>query len=198
MINKSPLLAALIIISISMSMASFGAAAAEQKNTTDPWTPNSLSDLKRTIVIQANDSRDPIIALFLRPDHFNEDIGIASALFLDTSSTHARKGMYVALLAPVEVEVIIVDAYRVYFRDQALKAGKKYRSQKVTYTIDCVHNEIGIGNINYYSRPVGGVKLNSSRAINVDDIQREYSKPGSIPDYVLKAVCNGKVMYEPK
>jgi hypothetical protein len=65
MTYKFPLFAASILI--SMSMASFSTAAAEQTNTTDPWTPKSLSDLKRTIVIHANDSHDPIIALFLRP-----------------------------------------------------------------------------------------------------------------------------------
>lgn len=197
MINNSPLIAALILISMSVT-TSFGIAATEQKSTTDPWTPNSMSDLKRTIVSYANDSRDPIIALFLRADHFNEDIGIASILFVDTSSKYTKKGIYVAMFAPVEVDVILVDAYRVYFRDQSIKDGTKYRNEKITYAIDCVHNEIGIGSIDYYSHPAGGVKVKSLSRTHVDNIQRKNPKPGTIPDYVLQAVCKGKVMYEPK
>ena len=157
-----------------------------------------MSELKRSIVNYANEHRDPIIGVFLRPDNFDEDIGIASALFLDTSSKYTKKGIYVAMLAPVEVDVILVDTNRIYFRDQSLKDGQKHRNLRKTYSIDCANSQIGVGDVEYYSRPVNGVKVKSLLPTHVDDILRKTPKLGTISEYVMKAVCNGKVIYEPK
>lgn len=195
MINQFPLIAVLMT---TLIIPSFEAAATEQSSATDSWTPDSMSDLKRTVINYANENHYPVIGIFLRPDHFDEDIGIASALFLDNSSRQKKKGIYVAMLSPIEVDVIIVDTDRVYFRDQSLKDRQKYRNLKKTYSIDCANSQIGIGNVEYYSHPLKGVKIKSLLPTHVDDIQRGIPKPGTISEYVMKAVCNGKVIYQPK
>jgi len=178
----------LAVVALAAPVSSLGQA--------DVWSPTTYQALERQIVAHSNITRYPIIALFLRPSHFKEDIKIASAFYLDRSSQQTTTRMNIVLFTVVEVDVTLVRAERIYFRNQYRKNGDAYRRIQLEYEVECGNRRAGLGDFNYYAQPVGGEMLKKPQLPYA--VERKVPVPGSLTDFVMKAVCDGAAVYQPK
>ena len=141
--------------------------------------------MEQQIVAYSEKTKDPVLALFLRPDHFAEDIAIASVLYLGRTTMRKVKGMDAALFIPVEVELTRVNAERIYFHEQQKSSGEKFRRTQLTYDVACKSRTAGIRSARYYSAAESGELVSE---IPDGPADRKLPKPGSLGDIVMKGV----------
>lgn len=178
------------------SCALIGVAAQAQYDPID-WSPTDFETLRSGVLRWAEASDKPILGLTLRPDHFADDIGRARVVYLDLSSRASATRTDLALLAPVQNQVVHIATDEIFFREQRSPSGEAFRHLRTRWELNCEQGLIGITAMTWYRDPPSGEVVSVDRLPNQRADLAE-AQPGSFNALVLNGVCEEAYLYKPR
>ena len=167
------------------ALAAHAAAAAQD----DAWTPDSWQELATQAGNHSRETGHPLVEFLIRPEHFEEDLEIGSAFYLDRASL--EDAFDLAAFTPVTQGTI----HRVFFKDQGWQ--RTFRRRDTTYQADCENRRVKVVAESFY-RDVAGEDLDSeSPSHRFMSETLESGAPGSELDIAVRAICDGRTLYDP-